>query len=96
MQAIQTKALPPTNTQGARIKASCRAGTITIPYPDFDEETSHIIAADSLCVKLATECAKLYGGKMEEQVWLSVPRVAGCLQNGMYAHVFNAWEGGAK
>ena len=32
MQAIQTKYIGPTNTKGARIKAFCAAGSITIPY----------------------------------------------------------------
>lgn len=33
MQAITTKYLPATNTKGARIKASCEAGSVTISYP---------------------------------------------------------------
>lgn len=32
MQAIETKYLGPTNTRGARIKASAQAGSVTIPF----------------------------------------------------------------
>lgn len=32
MQAIETKYLGPTNTKGARIKASAEAGSVTIPF----------------------------------------------------------------
>ena len=33
MQAITTKYLSPTDTKGARIKATCDAGSITIGFP---------------------------------------------------------------
>lgn len=55
MQAIETKYIGPTNTKGARIKASCEAGTITIPYPHdapFGVEGAHLVAARALCQKL--------------------------------------------
>lgn len=32
MQAIKTKYLPATNTKGSRIKASCEAGNIIVPF----------------------------------------------------------------
>lgn len=32
LQAITTKYLPPTNTRGARIKATAACGSITIPW----------------------------------------------------------------
>ena len=31
-QSITTKYLPPTNSRGSRIKATCEAGSVTIPY----------------------------------------------------------------
>lgn len=31
-QAVVTRYLGPTNTRGARIKATCSAGSVTVPY----------------------------------------------------------------
>ncbi|MDF0504833.1 hypothetical protein POK33_29290 [Burkholderia cenocepacia] len=53
MQAITTKFIGPTDTKGARIKASCDAGSITISYPHaFSEEACHALAAMALVRKL--------------------------------------------
>ena len=77
MQAIQTKYLSPTNSRGARIKASCAAGSITISYPyDLSGQAVHRKAAEALVTKLQwDEVASLLGG---------------CLPNGDYCFVFNA------
>ena len=50
---ITTKFIGPTNYRGARIKASCQAGSITIAYP-YDESISdsHWMAAQELIKKL--------------------------------------------
>ena len=49
MQSIQTKYLPPTDTKGARIKASWSKGSLTIPYPyEKDEREGHQQAARML------------------------------------------------
>ena len=53
MQAIHTKYLPATDTKGSRIKATCDAGSVTIPYPhEHDESGAHYAAAQALLVKL--------------------------------------------
>jgi hypothetical protein len=53
MQAIVTKYLSATNTKGARIKATCDAGSITIPYPhELSGEAVHEAAAMALVAKL--------------------------------------------
>ena len=53
MQAITTKYLGPTNTQGARIKATCEAGSITVGYRhDLSGDAVHAIAAMALVRKL--------------------------------------------
>jgi len=46
LQAITTKYLAPTNSRGARIKATAAAGSITIPW-DYacDGSTNHYAAA---------------------------------------------------
>lgn len=52
-QAIVTKYLSPTNTRGARIRASCQAGSIIIPF-DFslDLNACHLKAVHALLDKL--------------------------------------------
>jgi hypothetical protein len=50
MQAITTKYLPATNTKGARIKASCAARSIIVPYTYSDEP--HRAAALALITRL--------------------------------------------
>ena len=46
MQAIEVKYLPPTETRGTRIKATCRAGSITVgrDYALEYEEDSRRVA----------------------------------------------------
>jgi hypothetical protein len=51
MQAIVTKFLGPTNHRGARIKAKCQAGAITVPY-DHAVHEPHDVAAIALRAKL--------------------------------------------
>lgn len=53
MQAIETKFLGPTNTKGARIKASAQAGSVTIPF-DYGSwvEHAHDQALRALVAKL--------------------------------------------
>lgn len=49
MQAITTKYLAPTNTRGARIKATAHSGSITIPWDNaVDTCTNHYVAACAL------------------------------------------------
>jgi hypothetical protein len=66
MQAIITKFIGPTNTRGSRIKATCEAGHITIPYPHAENTgTAHRMAAQALVDKLGwttTNYGPLVGG----------------------------------
>jgi hypothetical protein len=49
MNAIKTKYLGPTNTRGARIKASCDAGSVTCPWEDAeDARRNHYLAVRDL------------------------------------------------
>ena len=42
IQAIVTKILPPTGSAGTRVKASCAAGSIIVPYDHSrDDEGNH-------------------------------------------------------
>jgi hypothetical protein len=78
MQAIQTRALGPTNSRGPRIKAWAAAGSITIPYPyALSDQACHRAAAEALIIKL--DWAKTVYG----------PLLGGCLPNGDYAFVFD-------
>jgi hypothetical protein len=70
MQAITTKYINPTNTKGARIKATCDAGSITIPFDHANsEEQTHAKAAMALVRKLGWEN---YGGAADRGngVWM--------------------------
>jgi len=52
---IKTKYLPPTNTKGARIKATCELGTATISYPyELSGDACHQAAVDALMKKFKT------------------------------------------
>jgi hypothetical protein len=55
MQAITTKYLGPTNFRGSRIKASCEAGSITLPYDYNENDGGHYGAAVALIKKLGWE-----------------------------------------
>ena len=79
MQAIQTRYLSPTNSRGARIKATCAAGSITIEYPhELSGQTVHRKAAEALVSKLGWVDPH-YSGLL-----------GGCLPNGDYCFVFNS------
>ena len=50
---ITTKFLGPTNSRGARIKASCQAGSITVPWDhSLDSSLCHAKAVKALIEKL--------------------------------------------
>lgn len=85
MQAIITKYLSPGNVRGARIKASCERGSVTIGYPhELSGENVHIAAADALVAKFVKEDAEKYGTHVNP--W-SAPRVCGQIPSGEYVHV---------
>jgi hypothetical protein len=52
MQAITTKYIGPTTFRGSRIKASCPAGSITLPYDYAERDGGHYGAAVALIKKL--------------------------------------------
>jgi len=78
MQAIQTKYLSPTNSRGARIKATCAAGSITISYPyDLSGQACHRAAVDALLFDLGWDKDTF------------PPLLGGQLNNSDYVFVFN-------
>ena len=90
MQAIITKHLGPTNSRGARIKASCARGSITIPFPyECGIEESHRVAAQTLIGKFVAEDEKDYGTPPESNPWKR-RMVTGQIPSGEYVHVFAA------
>lgn len=53
MQAIKTRYIGPTDYRPSRIKASCEAGSIIIPWPyDLNVNDAHTFAAIQLIKKL--------------------------------------------
>lgn len=66
MQAIVTRYIGPTDTKGARIKATAYAGSVTIPWSaELDIYENHYKAAMCLAFKFAWE-GKLVGGSMPD------------------------------
>jgi hypothetical protein len=90
MQAIQTKFIAPTNHRGARIKASCERGSITIPWPDaFSGDEAHREAARQLIARFNAEDTANYGpASVEPGRGWNLPFVTGSLPDGTVAHVF--------
>lgn len=63
MQAIITKYLCPTNHRGSRIKASCQAGSLTIPWDNgLDIDGNHDAACASLLTALGWPAGRWVGG----------------------------------
>ena len=62
MQAITTKFLGCTNTRGARIKATCQAGTVMVPYGYSGVEEEHKKAVVALLFKLDWQGSWVGGG----------------------------------
>jgi hypothetical protein len=67
MKAIVTKYLPPTNSRGARIKATAEGlPSLTIPYPyELSGEACHRAAAEQLTSKYWSN-ASLVSGSMPD------------------------------
>jgi hypothetical protein len=66
-QAIITKFISPTNTKGARVKAKCEAGSITLEWDyALNGAQNHTTAAETLKAKLGWT-GRLIGGGFEGQ-----------------------------
>ncbi len=79
MQAIKTQYLGPTDTKGARIKATCDAGSVTVPWDyELSTEGNHHLAAVMVRRKLGwDEYGTLVGGSLGHVfVWVFVKRPA--------------------
>lgn len=64
--AFITKYLSPTDTRGARIKATSELGNVTIPYDhSASMEGAHFQAAKALCRKLKFWPCKLLQGSLK-------------------------------
>lgn len=77
MQAIKVQYLGPTNHRGARLKASCERGSITIPYPhELSRDGSRRAALTALVDKFCAEDRVQYGTPPEKNPW-NCPWVGG-------------------
>jgi hypothetical protein len=76
MNAIQTRYFGPTNTRGARIKATCETGSITISYPhELSGMACHALAANALVNKLGwtdSHYGELLGGQLKNNDYVFV------------------------
>lgn len=86
MQAVRVKHLGPTNTRGARVKATASSGlsvTVGKTYSggDYDDERR---AVKALCKKLGwSGCDKMIRGGLsgDESVFLFLPESCSCPQS---------------
>ena len=77
MEAIKTSFLGPTDTKGARIKASWSKGSLTIPYPyESDRHDGHQQAARLL---FSRDFSRDFGD--------NIVFATGHLPDGTYVHV---------
>ena len=75
MQAITVKYLGPTNSRGARVKASGGTGNVTLPFRHDQDMRQNVAAAvDELLLRNG---------------WLSYSYVLGVLSDGTYAAVLS-------
>lgn len=78
MQAIRTKYIGPTDTKGARIKATAQAGSVTIPYPhEMSGMHCHAAAAAALIDKLDFPRGEYDGGQLPDGSYCFVLRGSG-------------------
>jgi len=92
MQSIVTKYLCPTNFKGARIRATCARGSITVSYPhELSGDACHVFAANALVAKFVKEDAsatnRRYVTPPNENPW-NAPRVCGELPSRERCHTF--------
>jgi hypothetical protein len=88
MQSIQTKYLPATNHLGARIKATCERGSITISYPyDLSGDEVHREAVRALVWRFIEEDKKQNATPPASNPW-GREFVSGSLPDGSMAHIF--------
>lgn len=94
MQAIISKYVSPTNYRGARVKASCERGSITLSWPDeLSGEACHVWAKEQLIARFVKEDSERYGS--EANPWTR-PTVCGQIPSGEYVHVFTGSKEGSK
>ena len=88
-KAIVTRYLCPTNTRGARIRATCDRGSVSIPYPDEANQgaDAHAVAVRALLAKFAEEdgaerswpefdrwvCGGMPQSSKDAYVWVQLP-----------------------
>lgn len=79
MQAIHTKHLGPTNHRGDRIRATCAAKRITLPWDyGLGVEENHHRAALILADMVGWTADRLVADRL----------VTGCMHDGSFCHVF--------
>lgn len=77
-QGITVRYIGPTDTKGARLKATSASGiSVTIPYPhDAPERDKPCRAVDALCDKLGWDAAGFVGATIRGNDWAFVKQVA--------------------
>ncbi len=82
MQAVRTKYFGPGNVRGARVKATCAARSIAVPWNHaLNSEANHRAAAERLITVLGWNREEYYGRLFSGQ-----------LADGSYVHVLSGRE----
>lgn len=72
-QVIRTRYLAPTNTRGARIRASCEASAIIVHWNyEFNIEDNHADACSALQAKLGWTSDRVGGCYRDAYYWVEV------------------------
>ena len=85
MQCITTKILPPTDTKCKRIKATCKAGSLTLSVND--PKISHINDSDMQEFRIAYLLAKSLGWLEKSELFMGVDKWG----NGQHVLVEKNW-----
>lgn len=88
MQAIITRHLPATDKLGARIKATCERGNLTLPWPhELSGDAVHRFAVQELCRRFLAEDVAKYGEASRTGSAWAAPFVTAELGDGSRVHV---------
>lgn len=75
---IKTKYMSPTNTRGARIKATCKAGSVSISYSHgFSPELNHQIGVKALILKLGLDWGESFAMGCDDDGYVFIPTARG-------------------
>ena len=71
---ITTKFIPPTNSRGSRIKASCQCGSVTVGYDySLSIDEAHAVATKALLEKFSLDWGNVWSVGANDSGYVFVP-----------------------